>query len=112
MLANESVYDPASETWTATGKRNNKVLYGAAATLLSDGKVLAAGGTSSATRRPIRYGLGRGYDPVTGSCTAIANMQAKARGQGGRRSSPMARCWSWIQGFRIMREVYDPAIGT
>ena len=38
------LYDPASGTWTATGKMNVP-RDGAAATLLSDGKVLVAGGT-------------------------------------------------------------------
>ena len=38
------LYDPASGNWTTTGKMNIPRLYGALATLLSDGKVLVAGG--------------------------------------------------------------------
>ena len=71
------MYDPASGTWTATAKRNGKA-YKAAAALLSDGKVLVAGGRGFAP--PDNYydlDSAEVYDPVTGSWTAIANMHAK-----------------------------------
>ena len=72
------MYDPASGTWTATGKRNDQG-YGAAAALLSDGKVLVAGGRGFELPDDY-YDLDSAevYDPVTGSWTAIANMHAKA----------------------------------
>ena len=69
------VYDPATGTWTATGKRNNKIVYGWAATLLSDGKVLAAGGWVDNSGMSATDAA-EVYDPVTGSWTEIANMQA------------------------------------
>jgi hypothetical protein len=78
--ADAQVYDPASGTWTATGKKNGEVTTnGAAAVLLSDGKVLVAGGRGF--RPPNDYydlDSAEVYDPVTGSWTAIANMHAKA----------------------------------
>jgi len=74
------VYDPASGTWTATtGKMNHQGVQTTAA-LLSDGKVLVAGGSDYRAINDDYYVLDSAqvYDPVTGSWTAIANMHAKA----------------------------------
>ena len=61
------VYDPASGTWTATGKMNGDA-YRAAAALLSDGKVLVAGGSGFGppSDRLLPSGLGRGIRPRHG----------------------------------------------
>ena len=108
------VYDPASGTWTATGKMNNTDgSGGGAAILLSDGKVLVAGG----------YGDYDGvedpsfaftdaaeiYDPVTGSWTEIANMHepnlaSMATLLPDGKALVVAEYGSW--------EIYDPATGT
>jgi hypothetical protein len=73
VLASESVYDPASGTWTATGKMNIG-RWRAAATLLSDGTVLVAGGYVDVAEHATDSA--EVYDPATGSWTEIANMQA------------------------------------
>ena len=75
------LYDPATGTWAATGKTNVS-RDGAAATLLSDGKVLVAGGTLDfPDTRDLVSPVDKAevYDPVTGSWTAIADMPAPAR---------------------------------
>jgi hypothetical protein len=73
------LYDPASGTWTATGKMITDRLR-PLATLLSDGRVLVAGGQ---TPPPDDWTKAAEiYDPVTGSWTEIADMQSAARGFG------------------------------
>ena len=84
LVAGESgtqVYDPASGTWSATGKMITPRHY-ATATLLPDGKVLVAGGSDAPTNRSDSAEL---YDPDTGSWTAIANPHARAQGPNRRR---------------------------
>ena len=88
------LYDPASGTWTATGKMNIPRLYGAVATLLSDGKVLVAGGfvhgeltagLPPLRTRPRSTTPSRGPGPRSRTCTGRTR-------SGWRRSCPMARC--------------------
>ena len=101
------VYDPASGTWTATGKKNGHG-YGAAAVLLSDGKVLVAGGRDFDGDY---YDLDSAevYDPVTGSWTAIASMHAKAMPRAAFLQ-PDGKVLV-VVGDRSS-ELYDPANGT
>ena len=106
VLANGSVYDPASGTWTATGKMNI-ARWRAATTLLSDGKVLVAGGYVDVAEHATDSA--EVYDPATGSWTKIANMRAPHAG-GMAATLPDGRALlatvsgSW--------EIYDPASGT
>jgi len=115
VLAYESVYDPASGTWTATTKRNNTDggSGGGAAILLSDGKVLVAGGYAPAEPgEDPSFAFADAadvYDPATGSWTEIANMQEPNLGQMATvlpdgKALVVTRYGSW--------EVYDPATGT
>jgi len=108
------VYDPGSGTWTATGKTNYQG-YTAAA-LLSDGKVLGAGGSGFG---PDYYVLDSAqvFDPITGSWTAIANMHAKAWLTAAllQPDGKVLVVGSLFpKGFnaRMHAEVYDPATGT
>ena len=52
-----------------------------AATLLSDGKVLVAGGFATVTTAGLLVDSAEVYDPDTGSWTAIANMHAETRAE-------------------------------
>ena len=107
-IGGAQVYDPASGTWTATGKRNYEG-YGAAVVLLSDGKVLVAGGRGF--KLPDNYydlDSAEVYDPVTGSWTAISNMHAKVFVEAAFLQ-PDGKVLVVGSGSA---EVYDPATGT
>ena len=67
------LYDPVTRTWRATGKMT-KPRHSHVAILLSDGKVLVAGGHAPDDQPTHSAEL---YDPETGTWTAIANMQAQ-----------------------------------
>ena len=102
------VYDPASGNWTATGKKNDQG-FGAAAALLSDGKVLVAGGRVWTTVNDYHdLDSAEVYDPVTGSWTAIANLHAKDIR---RAAFPQPDGKVLVVGSHSA-EVYDPATGT
>lgn len=105
VLANESVYDPAGGTWTATGKKNIARWFTVAA-LLSDGKVLVAGGYVDVAEHATDSA--EVYDPATASWTEIANMQAPHSG-GMTTLLPDGNVLVvWPGGS----EVYEPATGT
>ena len=105
------VYDPATGTWTATGKKNG-VGRNPAAVLLSDGKVLVAGGHTDPRRGDPGDWDGQDsaevFDPVTASWTAIANMRTKI--------TPTAAFLQPDGKVLVVEpysaEVYDPATGT
>ncbi|HEU5203763.1 MAG TPA: kelch repeat-containing protein [Candidatus Limnocylindrales bacterium] len=107
-IGGAQLYDPASGNWTATGKRNYEG-YGAAVVLLSDGKVLVAGGRGF--KLPDNYydlDSAEVYDPDTGSWTAIADMHAKTFATAAFLQ-PDGKVL--VVGSRSA-EVYDPATGT
>jgi hypothetical protein len=60
-LTSAELYDPASNSWRATGSMNAPA--GSAAALMQDGRVLVAGG-----------GTGDVYSPATGTWTATGPM--------------------------------------
>jgi hypothetical protein len=117
-IGGAQVFDPASGTWTATGKRKGTG-YGAAATVLPDGKVLVAGGD-----------VGDGmvysaelYDPDTASWTATANTRSGGHCAAGcPRANGTATLLqdgtllfirlSSSEPIVEFVEIYDPATGT
>ena len=68
--ASAELYDPASGTWTATG-RLNTARYIHTATLLQNGMVLVAGGRDSNFMASASAEL---YDPASGSWTATGSL--------------------------------------
>lgn len=110
------VYDPVSGTWTATGKMNTSRLYGDAVILLSDGKVLAAGGRVEGKLNVgalPRTATAEVYDPVTGSWTQIADMQEALvfAPAGGAVAMQLPDGKVLVYSGRAS-EVYDPTTGT
>ena len=66
------LYDPASGTWTATGRPKIRFHVGHAATLLPDGRVLVTGGPPNG--RDDGWPTAELYDPGSGSWTVTGNM--------------------------------------
>jgi hypothetical protein len=102
------VFDPASLSWSATGQKGDQG-YRSAAVLLSDGKVLLAGGRTFAP--PDNYtdvDAAEVYDPATGSWTATASMHAK-NFPSGAFLLPDGKVL--VIGSNSV-EQYDPAAGT
>lgn len=111
-IGGAQTYDPANGTWTATGKMNDQDASGAVA-LLSDGKVLAAGGRG--WKLPDNYytvDSAQVYDPVTGSWTAIANMNAKTWTTAAFLQPDGKVLVVGSAGPEFHAEMYDPATGT
>jgi hypothetical protein len=125
-IATAEVYDPALNTFTAVNSMNSQ-RTGHTATLLSDGRVLIAGGSSSgalATGGLIGSGLlqtSELYDPSTGTFAAAASMSTSRLGHtatllpdgrvlicGGLNASTAA---TGYQSYNSA-EIFDPKTGS
>ena len=119
-LASAELYDPSSGTFTATGSMATSRI-GHTATLLSNGKVLIAGGAGDTS--PDGYYLpvasAELYDPSSGTFTATGDMTARRLGH---TATLLADGRVLIAGgpsiagghlvFPPDAELYDPSTGT
>src|SRR4029450_10293661 len=76
IVPSAEIYDPASNAWSPAGNLATARRL-ATATLLSNGKVLVAGGeTNNGGGFPVMVASAELYDPATNSWTGAASMSA------------------------------------
>ncbi len=112
------LYDPDSGTWAATGSmiappKGFLRRRGGAAVLLSDGRVLVAGGGTDNQR----FDTAELYDPDTGTWAATGSMHSPKAGARATllrdgKVLVMGNDWVTESGYVMTAEVYDPASGT
>lgn len=68
------LYDPATETFSATASLPGGAALGFSATLLNNGEVLVAGGVITVTNNDTYLAQAELYDPTTGKFTATGSM--------------------------------------
>jgi hypothetical protein len=110
VLRRTDVYDPATGAWTQ-GADLSVPRAGHSATLLADGRVLAAGGTgaSSSARSAERF------DPATGAWTPTAGMSARALHGEARLASGRVLLAAGIDFIGLPSRsatLFDPSAGT
>jgi Kelch motif len=103
------LYDPSSATWSATGSMHDG-RSGQTATLLPDGRVLVAGGSSGGDGSLATAEL---YGPVSGTWTATADMLVAGQGQTATLlSNGKVLVVGGVYGPPQQAELYDPISGT
>ena len=117
-LMTAEIYDPGTGTWTATGSMVTARCCGGTPwlTLLSDGRVLAAGGYSGFANFATPNGpFAEVYDPSTGLWTPTGSMSS-ARGGGSLSllGNGMVLAAGGHDGTNILSsaELWDPATGV
>jgi len=124
VLSSAELYDPATNTWTATGDMSMPRGYHTA-TLLADGRVLIAGGLSnsdglsSADANDLAPTSAEIYDPASGTFSAAGTLVA---GRVGHTATLLPNGHVLLAGgydrasktqpFSVSAESFDPATGT
>jgi N-acetylneuraminic acid mutarotase len=111
VLARAEIYDPATDSWSATGSMST-ARYGHQAALLPNGKVLVVGGRDSTGTVQASAEL---YDPTTGTWSATGNMSIARANQSLTlldTGKVLAVGGSGTSGRLTSAELYDPATGT
>jgi N-acetylneuraminic acid mutarotase len=109
-LASAELYDPQTGTWITTGEMDTS-RYGHTATLLSDGRVLVAGGYDPRGSGP-SLASAELYDPATGTWTATGDMNEPSDGH---TDTLLLDGKVLVAGGNIdafSAELYNPATGT
>jgi N-acetylneuraminic acid mutarotase len=114
-VASAELYDPATGLWTATGAMTT-IRGGFTATLLPNGKVLAAGGYRNFDQNVSGTNLSSAelYDPATGTWTATGSMSV-ARGTHTANLLPNGQvlvAGGYVRSILNSAELFDPATGT
>jgi hypothetical protein len=110
-LASAEIYDPSTETFTATGDLST-AQHWLGATLLGDGKILVAGGISGPfpTTAPAQlYDPGTGMFGATGAYTTAVSRADSGNWPAKATLLPDGRVL--VLGLPIAAELYDPGAG-
>lgn len=76
-LSSAELYDPVTGTFTSTGSMASGRAYGFTATLLANGKVLIAGGTTDPSQGAFVATDAETYDPFTGNFTRTGDLNMR-----------------------------------
>ncbi|MDH4335110.1 MAG: hypothetical protein OEW24_07625 [Chloroflexota bacterium] len=119
FAASAEIYDPKTDTFTATGPMTDaRALH--TATLLDDGRVLITGGFNNYDTGGTSLASAELYDPKTGTFTATGSM-ADARTFHGAALLSDGRVlvtggvhtgWDYYPPFLTSAEIYDPTTGA
>src|SRR5207253_1830989 len=117
LLNNAEVFDTQTQTWTPTPRKTTTA--NGAAVLLSDGRVLVAGGASGTQPTYVNVATAELFDSSTGTWTATASMSTDRASHtltllpSGQTLVAGGFSGGWgVCNDLISAELYDPSIGS